>query len=117
MKIINLNVGDILYCYKDSKYVYMSNIIHKKNNTYKIKSILKIKDDSFGSPIICINIKNNFLTNYDDNYYIYWIIDKNCEEYKSSMSSNSNLYLLEDYFLTPKQYRKLKLTSLLKNDK
>lgn len=85
--------GDKILCIKNRKF--LKNYLNKKNNSY---TILEINIDTNE---IVVNVENNL-------YHI------NCHYiYQTKLKSDKkNFYVFEDYFITEKQYRKLKLQKL-----
>ena len=111
MKTFDFKVGDKVYCYKTSDFVFMELPIHREGNTYEIKSVLELQDSNENS-VISIILKSDIGFKNIENYYCYWIGDINSDVYKVSHITHSKFYLFEDYFLTNKQHRKLKIKKL-----
>lgn len=98
----NLNVGDIVYCYKTSK---TDKLIHKKGKSYKILYIDRSYEAPWGTGSFYIHY---YITIECENLQLeYWHGDTKSADFKPGFCN-----VFSEHFLCQKQYRKLKLQKL-----
>ena len=97
----DLKVGDYVYCHTD-RYSY-NTLLNKKGNCYKIKFITRdfsIFYDNIAYFILIDNGSDKLSVDVG-----FWIFNKEIEKDKKYI-------LFNDYFITMKEYRKIKLEQL-----
>jgi len=102
-----INSGDIVYCIKNKFDIYQD-IIHKINCYYVVDQVINSSNDTtIGVIILSENTKYK--------YFIYYITTSSNNNYLIDDLSNNNLF--NDYFITIKKSRILKLQKIENNKK
>ena len=99
MSIFEYKVGDLVYCH--TSFIFNNKIFNKKGKTYSIEKIDTY--DTYGIQVTTITLEHEEGVDFK---VLYFLTDNNIHK---------NIRFYREYFLTPTQYRKLKLNNI--NDK